>query len=172
MKLTLPSQKYKKSYIAAEKEFFKAGEVKRAELPYYHAMIENFDAFLQDEENQRKGINLRKGRVPQTRWWLIDGDDYIGFVSIRHRLNAHLKQIGGHIGYQIRPSKRRMGYGGMILRLALKKARIQGLKKVLITCDKKNIGSKKIIEANGGKLVGVFRVPRHRPTILKYWIHI
>ena len=172
MKLVIPSQKYKKSYLAAEREFFKVGEIKAIERPYYEMMVKDFSSFLLDEENQRKGINLRKGRVSQTRYWLIDEEEYIGFVSIRHRLNAHLKQIGGHIGYQIRPSKRKKGYGTVILKYALQKVKGLGIKKVLITCDKSNIGSRKIIEANEGRLIGEFKAPKHKPKILKYWIKI
>ena len=48
------------------------------------------------------------------------------------------------------PSERKKGYGTLILKLALKKAREIGLKKVLLTCSDTNVGSRKIIEACGG----------------------
>ena len=167
-KLVLPSLKYKRSYLATEKEFYKAGEIKPAELRYYKATLKDFKSFLQNEANQRKGVNLRKGRVPQTRYWLIDKGEYVGFVSIRHKLNKHLRQIGGHIGYQIRPSKRKQGYGTLILKLALQKAKKLGIKKALITCDDDNIGSRKIIESNGGILYN--KIKRQGKLIRRYWV--
>ena len=46
-----------------------------------------------------------------------------------------------------------MGYGKRILELALKQHKnLIEEDKILITCDDDNVGSYKIIEANGGKL--------------------
>ncbi len=97
--------------------------------------------------------------VPETWLWLVDGDEYIGRASIRHELNDELLLVAGHIGYEIRPTKRRQGYGTQILALALERAREMGIYKVLVTCDTDNFGSRKIIEANGGKLENEIQVP-------------
>lgn len=59
---------------------------------------------------------------------------------------------GGHIGDGIRPSERRKGYATAMLRLALEKCRALGIRRVLMTCDKDNIGSAKSIIKNGGIL--------------------
>ena len=56
---------------------------------------------------------------------------------------------GGHIGYSIRPSYRRRGYGHRILQLALEKCGDLGMERVLVTCDEDNAASRRIIEANG-----------------------
>lgn len=42
-----------------------------------------------------------------------------------------------------------------MLSLAPVKAKQMGIKKVLITCDKDNIASAKVIESNGGKLENI-----------------
>ncbi|WP_261664423.1 GNAT family N-acetyltransferase [Deinococcus sp. Marseille-Q6407] len=63
--------------------------------------------------------------------WLVEGKTYLGRVSLRHTLNDHLRESGGHIGYEIRPSQQRRGYGTLILRLALERARELGLERVL-----------------------------------------
>ena len=80
----------------------------------------------------------------------IDRDIYVGAVNIRHRLNDSLLFTGGHIGDGIRPSERRKGYGTAMLALALDECRKLGIKRVLMTCDKDNVGSAKAIQKNGG----------------------
>ena len=92
-------------------------------------------------------------------------------MSIRHTLSDHLREFGGHIGYEIRPSARRRGYGTLILKLALERARELGISPVLVTCDVDNLGSRGVIEANGGELEGEFEVPQyHDKPIRRYWI--
>jgi predicted acetyltransferase len=85
-----------------------------------------------------------------------DRDRLIGAVNIRHYLNESLKRSGGHIGDGIRPSERRKGYATEMIRLALIECRKLGIEKVLMTCDKDNIGSAKSIIKNGGVLTGEF----------------
>ena len=76
----------------------------------------------------------------------------VGAVNIRHDLNDYLLKYGGHIGDGIRPSERRKGYATEMIRLALEECRKLGLTRVLVTCDKNNIGSAKSIIRNGGIL--------------------
>ena len=80
----------------------------------------------------------------------IDRGIYVGAVNIRHRLNDSLLFTGGHIGDGIRPSERHKGYGTAMLALALDECKKLGIDKVLMTCDKDNIGSAKAIQKNGG----------------------
>ena len=61
--------------------------------------------------------------VPSTTLWWIDGDAYLGRLAIRHRLNDFLLDVGGHIGYDVRPSARRQGHATAMLRAALPWAR-------------------------------------------------
>src|SRR3569832_418771 len=156
MELVEPSATYKDSFIAAVKEY-------QSETPlnsrheYYRALSlqnlsDDFVAYIERVLNAEKGIGLPPGYVPQSDFWLVDQGNYIGRVSIRHTLNEDLLNLGGHIGYDIRPSKRSLGYGTKILELALPKAKELGIEKVLVTCDETNIPSRKIIEANGGVL--------------------
>ena len=80
----------------------------------------------------------------------------VGAVGIRHYLNESLLQSGGHIGDGVRPSERRKGYATEIIRLALLECQKLGIDKVLMTCDKDNIGSAKSIINNGGVLENEF----------------
>jgi predicted acetyltransferase len=96
----------------------------------------------------------------------------LGRISVRHRLNANLEIEGGHIGYDVRPSERRKGYGTLMLKLALEEARKIGLKRVMITCDTDNIASAKIIEKNGGIFERHDISPMSGKQLNQYWIEL
>jgi predicted acetyltransferase len=93
-----------------------------------------------------------RGHVPGTTLWWADGDEYLGRLTIRHRLTPSLLTVGGHIGYDVRPSARRRGHATAMLAAALPWTHDLGIDPVLITCDVDNLGSRKVIEANGGVL--------------------
>ena len=169
-KLVIPSQKYKKSYVSAVKEF---GDGER--MPDSYSDIrenESFTAFLRRLKGYRVGVGLPKGWVPATIYWLVEGTTFLGRLSIRHRLTKELRKVGGHIGYAIRPSKRGKGYGTKILALGLAKARKLGLGKVLITCDETNIASRRVIEKNGGVLKDVVSNGKGKPKKLRFWAEL
>ncbi len=82
----------------------------------------------------------------------VERDLFVGAVNIRHYLNESLLLNGGHIGDGVRPSERRKGVATKMIGLALEECKKIGIDKVLMVCDKKNIGSAKSIENNGGVL--------------------
>lgn len=80
-------------------------------------------------------------------------------------------QHGGHIGNGIRPSERKKGYATKMIGLALEECRKLGIEKVLIVCDKDNIGSAKSIINNGGVLEN--EIADEDGTIeQRYWIEL
>lgn len=90
------------------------------------------------------------GYVPSTTLWWVEGDEYLGRIAIRHRLNESLLREGGHIGYDVRPTARRRGHATAMLAAAVPVARDLGIERVLICCDEDNVGSRLVIEHNGG----------------------
>ncbi|HEX9131349.1 MAG TPA: GNAT family N-acetyltransferase [Ktedonobacteraceae bacterium] len=132
-------------------------------------MTDDFSSFVQGLRDQKDRTKLKPGRVPSSDFWLIDNNEFIGRLSIRHEF---LLKMGGHIGYEIRPSKRKRGYGTEKLRLGLEKAKELGLRRVLVTCDEDNTGSKKIIEHNGGKFENAIEMEGDTVKKLRYWIDI
>jgi len=133
----------------------------------------HFDAYLRRVREQKQGTGLRSDIVPWTTLWLVgDGKRLLGISHLRHRLTKRLRKEGGHIGYNIRPSERRKGYGTKILELTLEKARERGLKRVLVTCDTDNIGSGKIIRKNGGVFEGESISDRSGKPVSRYWINL
>ncbi|WP_100444478.1 GNAT family N-acetyltransferase [Glycomyces xiaoerkulensis] len=102
--------------------------------------------------------------VPMSVYWWVEGDRYLGRISIRHRLNQQLSDIGGHIGYDMRPSARRRGHATAMLAAALPRAAELGIDRALITCDRDNVASRKVIERNGG----VYEDRRGKK--LRFWV--
>lgn len=102
--------------------------------------------------------------VPQSTWWLVDGDTYLGRISCRHELNEWLAEFGGHIGYEIRPSARRSGHATTMLRAVLPHVHALGIDPALLTCDDTNVASRKVIEAAGGEFED------QRGPKLRYWV--
>lgn len=164
--LVPPHVRFQDSYIAAVTEFQAEGRHTDADVRLLSADFAAFVQSLRDRAHQP-----RPGLVPETVLWLVEDDQFIGRASVRHHLNAHLRRIGGHIGYEIRPTQRRRGYGTRICKLALIEARHIGLDRALITCDADNIGSRKIIEANGGVYHRAVQV-EGRPAKLHFWVDL
>ena len=130
----------------------------------------DFAAYVQSRFRYEDPSKLGPGLVQQTEFWLTDGLEYIGRAKLRHTLNDRLRERGGHIGYEVRPSRQRQGFGTLILKLVLEQARILGLERVLLSCDVENLGSRRVIEANGGTLEGEFQLNWYPKPIRRYWI--
>ena len=167
--LTRPSTHYKESYLQALREFQQEGRYLNYNLK---RITENFDLFIQHIYAQEARDKTAPDRVPNADFWLIDNDEFVGRMSLRYKLNDHLLKIGGNIGYEIRPSKRRRGYGKELLRLGLLQAKQDGLQRALVTCDEDNIGSKKIIEHNGGQFENAVDVEGSPKKKLRYWFDL
>ena len=129
----------------------------------------DFDYYLEHLELKEAAGD----RVPDSVFFLLDEDRdrLLGAVNIRHYLNESLLKEGGHIGDGIRPSERRKGYATEMIRLALIECKKLGIDKVLMTCDKDNIGSARSIVKNGGVLENEF-VNSDGDAEQRYWITI
>ena len=176
MELVLPSAQYKRSFIEAVTEYQQEGGSDDRSKRYgdlsVSALESDFDAYIEIEKSHALGKNLPAGYVPETTYWLVDAREFIGRISIRHRLIEHLREIGGLIGYDIQPSRRKQGCGTRILELALPKAKEIGLHKVLVTCDATNVGSRRIIEKNGGILENQVPNPESEIDKMRFWIGV
>lgn len=162
--LVLPDGRYEPSYLASERELLALG-VPADELALdgdaFRARLARIAAF-------RSGNLPPGGRVQSTTLWLVDGDEYLGRISIRHVLTDALRVFGGHIGYDIRPSRRGQGLGTQMLRLALPHANALGIDPALLTCDVENPASWRMMERCGATREGTFE---YEGTLrYRYWL--
>ena len=100
-------------------------------------------------------VNMPDWFVPETYYYLWDGDCLVGEFRIRHHLTEALRNGAGHIGYSIRKDSRGKGYGTAGLRLTLEIAR--GLipeEEIYLRVNRDNIASQKVMLKNGARLAG------------------
>ena len=104
------------------------------------------------------------GWVPSTYLWFVEGDEFVGRLSIRHRLTPWLRDYGGHVGYDVRPSARGRGHATAMLQQALPWCLDLGIDPVLVTCDVDNVASRRVIEKAGGQFED------RRDGKLRFWV--
>jgi predicted acetyltransferase len=155
--LIFPREEYLDSCVKASEELYGLN-IKTFGL--YDPDTMNADRWkktiLEFYEALRKGLNLPKDYVPSSTFWLVEDGEFVGMGNLRHRLTDALLRFGGHIGYAIRPAKWGRGYGTLLLKLLLKEAVCLGIEEVLLTCDKANIASAKVMRKNGGIFIDAF----------------
>lgn len=134
----------------------------------------DWGAYIRLLEDQAAGINLPRGFVPSNSYWLQSPlGELLGGIRLRPLLSPLLAHEAGHIGYDIRPSKRGCGLGTLQLSLLLPIARDIGLDHVLITCRRENLASARVIEKNGGEFENeVLSWVRPDTWFKRYWIRL
>ena len=167
LKLVKLEAKYRRHLEEMMAEWYDAGE---KIVPY--AIRKNdyrdFDYYLQHLEIKVE----TDGRVPDSTFFCLDKerDIFVGAVNIRHYLTEAMLLNGGHIGDGVRPSERRKGIATQMIALALDECKKLGIYRVLMVCDKDNIGSAKSIQKNGGVLENEVIVDG--VTEQRYWIEL
>lgn len=115
--------------------------------------FEDYTVWLKQQDDWSREINLPNGYVGQTCYWFMVDGIPVGIGKIRHALTEHSREKGGNIGYAISDKYRGKGYGTIILKLLLDKTKEMNVKEKLLTVEKTNPASKRVIEKNGGKLI-------------------
>ena len=131
----------------------------------------SFDEWLRWIEEDSAPETCPPGTVPQQLYFLMDDRERIlGAVTLRPKLNDALLLSGGNMGLGIRPTERRKGYATRMIALAVKLLTEQGLNRVLITCDRDNVGSAGAIRSNGGVIENEI-VGENGNIVQRYWIY-
>ena len=114
----------------------------------------------------------------QSDYFAVDENDrLVGAGRLAHNLYADTYDengsgfnVWGHIGYGVRPSERKNGYGTQIARLLLEKARDRNILNVFAGVHDSNTGSIRVIENCGGVLEKIISIPEDTEQIRIYSI--
>jgi predicted acetyltransferase len=168
MDLVWPAAQYLPGYVHALQQGWSPDNLRpQAALDDLARIAEDPDRFLSEQvDRDAKGpsITLPDGstvpRLPGYSRWIWDGE-FCGSIGFRWQpgtteLPPHCL---GHVGYSVVPWKRGRGYATRALRLLLPQAGEEGLAYIELTTNSDNIASRRVIEANGGKLIERFRKP-------------
>ena len=165
MQLVTPSREHLDSFVAALHRGWSPSTEHDVSGEVLAEIAKDPDAFLaqaDDRDPQGRTVTLPDGsvvpRIPGFTRWMWDGE-FCGGINARwqHGTTELPPTCLGHIGYSVVPWKRRRGYATKALALMLDELSLDtDLPFVEITTDPDNLGSQRVIEANGGVLVERF----------------
>lgn len=168
--LVVPSMAYEEQIKAYRNEFIENGDSMDGTsfLKEYEDVAE-WLAFIEKNHHEE---TVTEGLVVATELLAVRSSDdkVVGMIDIRHTLNDYLLKFGGHIGYSVRRSEWNQGYAKEMLHQALEVCRTLALEKVLLTCDKANPASAKVIQFNGGRLENELLDESDGEIVQRYWI--
>lgn len=125
---------------------------------------EGFAAYVADRARQGDTrVPPAPGLVHCSFLWVVDDGELVGHLALRHALNEFLYEIGGHIGYSVRPSARGRGLAKSALKLGLDEAAKRGIAPALVCCATTNDASRAVIETCGGQFDDI------RDDSRRYW---
>lgn len=173
LELVIPSKEYKEQVMNYRKVFLDNNESFDG-----CAGLEECNSYEEwtDFEN-RLSKKYGKNYVPSDVYLAIRKSDnkLVGITDIKKGLTDFLYNYGGNIGYSVIPDERRKGYATEMLGQLLPKCKTLNMNRVLLACDKENIGSVKTIISNGGVLENevIDEVGLSKSGIIqRYWISL
>ena len=148
---------YMASFVDAMREGYSRDTLRPETPETIAAVAENPAWFLGQLLDPPTTVVLPDGalgpRVPETIFWYVDGDEFLGSISVRHSLTPMLELWGGHVGYAVRPWAWGHGHASAMLAGMLDHVRqTLPLERVTLTANAKNLASIRVIEKNGGTL--------------------
>ena len=169
--LARPHARFRESFLAAMQEFTEEGRcgdrtMVGDDIARYAGTwgtAEGFAAYVDRlllDETEPRSAEF----VTTTSLFWVEGDEYLGRIAVRHRLNDWLHEVGGHVGYDVRRSARRQGHATAMLAAVKPLCRQHGIDRALVTCDTDNLASRRVIEHNGGVLED------ERNGKLRFWV--
>lgn len=171
MKLTFPNPKYKDKAMRFINEFYEYdSEINGSGGLDRYLKDGTYEEWLEKVTADIDIANIPSPRVPALTYFYIrdDDDEIIGMINLRLALNDFLREEGGHIGYCVRPTARRRHYATDMLDEALRVYDTLCINEVIISCDKSNIASAKVIRNCGGELSAEFYSENFGAVIQRY----
>ena len=175
MRFVFPTLAYKEKAAAYIQEFIEHGsEINGTGSLDRYLRESTYEEWLDKVIRAVEIANIAPPKVPALTYFCVreEDDRIVGMVNIRLALNDFLREEGGHIGYSVRPSERGKHYATEMLNKALDVCRRIGMTGVIVTCDRENIPSARVIQNCGGRLDAEFYSRTFEETIQRYIIDI
>ena len=175
MKFVFPCKEYEQKAIEYIQEFLDySSEINGVGGLRRFLKDSSYSEWLKKVQEDIDIANIPDDRIPAYTYFYIreEDDRIIGMINIRLVLNDFLRKEGGHVGYSIRPTERRKGYGTQMLSEALKFCGVLGLHEFIVTCGKKNVASAGVIKKCGGRLEAEFYSKTYSEIIQRYIISL
>ena len=172
IELIIPEKAHTAKADALKREFFEHGENVIHGSGLYDQM--EYDQWLTFTEKNRNAKVEETAWAPSTTFFAVRKSDseLVGMIDVRHHiLHPYLRDYAGHIGYAVRPSKRKKGYATQMLSQALAYAKQLDIDRVMLGCYRGNVASMRTIEKNGGVKTKEVCDPDGRMTNI-YWIEL
>ncbi len=171
--LRKPSREYAEQIMDYRREFLENG----SSMDGCGSLrkCETAEGWLARTEQMSRPETCPKEYAVSTQYIAVrESDDrLVGMIQLRYDINHPILSLyGGHIGYSVRPSERRKGYAKEMLQQCLEKAKDAGLARVMISCDRSNLGSERTILANGGVFQCEVTVEGEDEPIKRFWIEL
>lgn len=171
--LKIPTAEYAEQIMEYRREFLENGD----SMDGCGALrrCESAEEWLAKVKKMSTPETCPRDRAPDTQYIAVrkSDDKLVGMIQLRYDINHPILSLyGGHIGYSVRPSERRKGYAKEMLRQCLEEAKKAGLVRVMVSCDKSNLGSEKTILANGGVFQCEVNVEGEDEPIKRFWIEL
>ena len=124
--------------------------------PYHGVSLEEYkEKVFPTLMSYEHPVDMPDWFVPETYYYLWDGDELVGEFRIRHYLTEALRNGSGHIGYSIAKEYRGKGYGTAGLKLTIPIAKeIVPEDEIYLRVNKDNIASQKVMLNNGAYRAG------------------
>ena len=174
MKLVFPTYAYKDKAIRFIDEFYEYdSQINGSGGLDRYLKTSTYEEWIGKIHGDMDIANIPESKVPALTYFYVreEDDQILGMVNIRLALNDFLKREGGHIGYCVRPTERQKHHATQMLQEALNVLDAIGIREVIVTCDKSNIASAKVIQNCGGNLAEELYSNVFKSKIQKYIIY-
>ncbi|WP_293378715.1 GNAT family N-acetyltransferase [Phenylobacterium sp.] len=154
-RLVRPAMAFMPSYVEALREGYTRDPLQPETPPIIDQIERQAEWFVRLLAQPPHHVVLSDGslgeRTPETELWYVEGETFLGSISVRPKLDEALEAWGGHVGYTVRPSARGQGHASAMLAAMLDHiGETLPLDRVTLTVHLDNPASMRVIEKNGG----------------------
>ncbi|MFL7035099.1 GNAT family N-acetyltransferase [Vibrio lentus] len=134
-------------------------------LDIYTGISDGSDAYLERRIAYSKGEGLPEGWTPASTYFCFESGRILGVIRVRHGTSPYIHDVIGHIGYETLPQTRGRGIASHMLSWVQRHVLSES---AIITYERGNIASQKVIEKCGGQFLSTFYSEQDKHEVLRY----